>query len=370
MLNIPISIMLLPFCVIGMAFYLCCRMWKGLGVKPAVIWAVISFSVVTWGLTVPRIFEINTPVLLAIFGYIYMPFTVYSFMLLLVIDIIGIILRFTLRTRINSKYKLLFVFILTSAIFCYGYFEAKDIKTIEISIQTEKLPVDTDSIRIVQISDLHIGRTFDSKKLVKTMEITSAASPDLIVLTGDIVEAILQDDEYFIKMLDSVKTPLGRFAVTGNHENYAGLEQAVDFIRRAGYVVLRSEWYDLGALVIAGVDDPGRSLVSNQSDVFNLLSSLPDDMRKKFVLFLKHQPHVYEDTTGLFDLQLSGHTHGGQIWPFGYVVGFVNGASQGLSVHKDSLLYVSNGTGYWGPPVRFLTPPEVIIINVIRKKQA
>ena len=369
MFNIPLRLLLLPLCVIGIALYLCCRMWKGMGVIPAVIWAAISVSVIIWWITVPRIFEINTPPGLAIIGYMYLPFTVFSFMLLFVADIIGIFILFMLGTRINPKYKLLFAFMLTFAMFCYGYFEAKDIKTVEISIHTGKLPNDTDSIRIVQISDLHIGKIFDPKQLIKVMGIAGAASPDLIVLTGDIVDIDLREDEYFVKILGGVATSLGKFAVTGNHEHYAGFEQAVDFMSRAGYTVLHSEWYDLGPLVIAGVDDPGRSVVSKENEGYDLLSSLPDDLRNKFILFLKHQPHVHKDTIGLFDLQLSGHTHGGQIWPFRYIVSLLHGAGQGLSDHLGSLLYISNGTGYWGPPVRFLTPPEVTIINVVQKQR-
>ena len=369
MFNIPLRLLLIPLCVIGMAFYICCRMWKGFGVKPAAIWAAISVSVVAWWITVPRIYAFSTPPELAIIGYMYLPFTAFSFMLLLIADIIGIVIWCLLKKGISAKYKLLFVFMLTSAMFCYGYFEAKDIRTVEISIQTDKLPGDTDSIRIVQISDLHIGRIFDPKQLIKAMDITGAASPDLIVLTGDIVDMDLREDEYFVKILGGVASPLGKFAVTGNHEYYAGFEQAVDFMRRAGYTVLHSDWRDLGPLLIAGVDDPGRSVISKENEGYDLLSSLPDDLRNKFILFLKHQPHVHEDTIGLFDLQLSGHTHGGQIWPLRYVVGLLHGAGQGLSSHMGSLLYISNGTGYWGPPVRFLTPPEVTIIDVVRKQQ-
>jgi predicted MPP superfamily phosphohydrolase len=342
-------------------------MWKGLGAKPAIIWAAISVSVITWWVTVPRIFVINTPPALAIIGYMYLPFTVFSFMLFLIADTIGIVIWCLLRIKIKPKYKILVVFILTSVMFCHGYFEAKDIRVVEIFIQTEKLPSDTDSIRIVQISDLHIGKIFCPKQLIKTMEIVGAVSPDLIVLTGDIVDIDLREDEYLAKILGGVAVTLGKFAVTGNHEHYAGLDQAVGFMSRAGYRVLRSDWYDLGPLVIAGVDDPGRSVVSKENEGYSLLSSLPAEMRNKFILFLKHQPHVHEDTTGLFDLQLSGHTHGGQIWPLGYLVSFLHGISQGLSVNENSFLYVSNGTGYWGPPIRFFTPPEVTIINVARK---
>jgi len=369
LINIPLRLILLPILVSSMAFYLCCRIWKGYGLKPAIIWAAVSASIISWGALITRVFSINTPPELAVVGYAYLVFTGLSFMLLLTLDTIGFILWCLLKIKINVRHKLSLVFIVTSTIFCSGYFEARDIRTVEISVTTDKLPIGTDTIRIVQISDLHISKTFDSDQLTKTMEIADAASADLIILTGDTVDMDLRKDEYFVKILDSVSTPLGKYAVTGNHEHYAGIEQAADFMERAGYTVLRGGWLDLGPIVVAGIDDPGRDVVSKQNDGFLLLSSLPDNLRSKFILFLKHQPYVHEDSIGLFDLQLSGHTHGGQIWPLGYLVGFLHGIKQGLSAHADSHLYVSNGTGYWGPPIRFLAPPEVTIINVVRKQQ-
>jgi predicted MPP superfamily phosphohydrolase len=288
-------------------------------------------------------------------------------MLLLIADLMGLAAWYFLKVRFNVKYELLIVFILTIAMLCYGYIDAKNIRTIQIDILTDKLPADIDRIRIVQISDLHIGRNYDVNQLVSTLKITGMAGPDLIVLTGDTVDMDMRNDEYFHRILSTMKAPLGKFAVTGNHEHYAGMKQAVEFMERAGYTVLRSDWRDLGPIVIAGIDDPGRVVVSRQNDGLELLQSIPENLRNKFILFLRHQPNVPEDIIGLFDLKLSGHTHAGQVWPFRYVVSFVYGVKQGLSVFGDSFLYVSNGTGYWGPPIRFLAPPEVTIIDVIRK---
>jgi len=350
-----------------MASYICVKIWKGFGLKPAIIWAVLSVLIVTWWSLFRRVLEINIPPVLSLIGYMYLPVTGFAFVLFLAVDLIRLVLWCLLRIKVNAKHELLLVFTLVAAMLCYGYFEAKDVRTVEITVSTDKLPRDIDTIKIVQITDLHIGKTFDVMQLNKAMEITLAAKPDLIVLTGDMVDMDLRGDVHLAKTLGSVDAPLGKYAVTGNHEHYAGFNQSIDFKRRAGYIVLQSEWYDLGPIVIAGVDDPGRAIVSKRDESFNLLSSLPDDLRNKFILFLKHQPHVHEDNISLFDLQISGHTHGGQIWPFKYIVSLVHGVKQGLSAYGDSLLYVSNGTGNWGPPVRFLAPPEVTVINVTRK---
>ncbi|MCL1875437.1 MAG: metallophosphoesterase [Synergistaceae bacterium] len=268
--------------------------------------------------------------------------------------------------KFDEKNKFLFMIIVAAAMVCYGYYEAKDVRTREISVPADKLPENVQAIRIVQISDLHIGRDFDPDRLVKVIKIVDAAAPDLIVLTGDIVDRGMMSEDYYIEKLSSMKARLGRFAVTGNHELYSGVDRAVGFMRRAGYIVLRSEWRDIGPLVIAGVDDKGGWVFSEQYDGYDLLSTLPEDARRKFVLFLKHRPQVHPGSIGLFDLQLSGHTHGGQIWPLVYLTNHLHGIKQGLSVFEGGALYVSNGTGHWGPPIRFFTPPEVTIINVVR----
>ena len=294
---------LIPFIALGMASYICYKTWRGIGVKSALVWLLTSASIVCWWIFFRRPFLIGSPTLSAI-GYMFFTFTGFTFTLFLAADIIGIALWLLRRVKINAKHEVLLVFTLAVALLGYGYFEGANIRAIETTIHTDKLPVGADAIRIAQITDLHIGRYFDPNRLIKAMDVTRAAKPDLIVLTGDIVDMDLRKDEYYYKILGSVDAPLGKFAVTGNHEYYVGFEQSVDFLRRAGYEVLHSDWQDLGPLVVAGVDNPGGVMISMQNHGYDLLSSIPDDLRGKFILFLKHLPYVHEDTIGLFDLQL------------------------------------------------------------------
>jgi predicted MPP superfamily phosphohydrolase len=138
-------------------------------------------------------------------------------------------------------------------------------------------------------------------------------------------------------------------------------------MKRSGFTVLRDEKLDVAGIALVGLDDPakfGRSILDPERLPEGL--TFPDD---RFVLLLKHRPQVIEGTEGKFDLQLSGHTHGGQIWPFGHVVKWMNKHVQHLSYRDGSAIYVSNGAGFWGPPLRFLTPPEVTIIDLTRKTQ-
>ena len=154
--------------------------------------------------------------------------------------------------------------------------------------------------------------------------------------------------------------------MTGNHEFYAGLAQALAFTTRAGFRVLRGEAVTMpGVMNVVGVDDPsGPGYGSSSKGERELLSGEKNGM---FTLFLKHRPSVGKESLGLFDLQLSGHLHGGQIFPFRYLTRLFYPFVEGLyRLPGGRSLYVSRGSGTWGPPIRFLAPPEVTIIDVKR----
>ena len=169
-------------------------------------------------------------------------------------------------------------------------------------------------------------------------------------------------------MLASITPKYGKFAITGNHEYYAGLDQALQFTEKAGFKILRGEALNVENIInIAGVDDPQAKAFSHYKEVSEkaLLSGLP---REYFTLLLKHRPFVDKDSIGLFDLQLSGHVHRGQIFPFSIVTGLYYKTQSGLNnLPGNSMLYVSRGSGTWGPPIRFLSPPEITVIDLIHK---
>jgi predicted MPP superfamily phosphohydrolase len=169
-------------------------------------------------------------------------------------------------------------------------------------------------------------------------------------------------------MLKEVNPRYGKFAVTGNHEFYAGLEKALAFTEDAGFVILRGEGTNIGDFLnIAGIDDhQGESFGSpNPLTERELLSKLPND---NFTLFLKHRPVLDKDALGLFDLQLSGHAHKGQIFPFSLLTKLSYPTDDGcLKLENGSYLCVSRGAGTWGPPIRFLAPPDVVVIELVHK---
>jgi predicted MPP superfamily phosphohydrolase len=251
----------------------------------------------------------------------------------------------------------------------YGYFEALHIRTERIVIETDKLPTGMERFRICQISDVHLGLIVRDERLSNMLDIVKRENPDLFVSTGDLVDGQIDRISSLAGPLRDIRPAFGKFAVTGNHEFFAGLDKALAFTRDAGFDVLRGEAREIGGfLLVAGVDDPsgrGFGLRGGENGEGKLLASLPRD---RFILFLKHRPSVEETTRGLFDLQLSGHTHRGQIFPFNLIVGLYFPMGSGLHDLGNSHIYVSRGSGTWGPPVRFLSPPEVTVIDLVRSK--
>ncbi len=247
----------------------------------------------------------------------------------------------------------------------YGYFEARDIRTERIVINTSKVPAAVGKLTIVQISDVHLGLIIRQERLKRIIAVINGASPDLLVSTGDLVDGQINRMTGLAELMRDIRPRFGKFAVTGNHEMYAGLDQAVGFTEHAGFKVLRNEGSTAGGLInVVGVDDPTIERVTHQpAPEKALLSKIPSD---RFTLLLKHRPVVDRESLGLFDLQLSGHVHKGQIFPFNLVTRLFYPVKTGFSlVSQDSALYVSRGTGTWGPPIRFLAPPEVTVIELI-----
>ena len=249
----------------------------------------------------------------------------------------------------------------------YGWFEAQNIRTERLVLETSKLPAGTDRLTIVQISDVHLGLIIRCSRLDRILDAVRAAKPDILVSTGDLVDAQINHLPGLAERLLAINPKYGKYAITGNHEYYAGLEKALAFTKEAGFTMLRGEARDLGVINIAGVDDItalqmklGRPAAERE-----ILQKLNNN---KFTLLLKHRPLIDKEALGAFDLQLSGHTHKGQIWPFIYLSRIAYPLNSGRhELAGGAILYVNRGSGTWGPPIRFLSPPEVTVIEVRRK---
>lgn len=283
-----------------------------------------------------------------------------------VIKGISTILSYNVNALALSKQSIVIVAVIASLIIIvYGYINAMNIQTNKIVIKTPKVPANAKTIRVVHISDLHIGLIIRGKRLKKVIAAIKQAKPDILLSTGDFVDTSITDLQNVINMFKAIKPRYGSFAVTGNHEFYAGIEKSVQFTRDAGFKVLRQSAITVEGLInIAGVDDAaGKKFNVAHRDLSpDMLMKLPQD---KFTILLNHRPVVNTKLSGLVDLQLSGHTHKGQIFPFSLITHIIYPVTEGkLTDVSGTKLYVSPGTGTWGPPVRFLSTSCITIIEL------
>lgn len=257
-------------------------------------------------------------------------------------------------------------FTLVLAIYCYGLYEANQIRTEYLVIPSPRITSQQEELRIVQISDVHIGLIVRNSRLEKILSRVREADPDVLVSTGDLVDGQLDNLDQLAEALADIEPPLGKIAVTGNHEFYAGLSDALDFTEKAGFKVLRNESYQIRKVTFVGVDDSTIERFGGKP------SRTEDELLRKhsrdsFTVLLKHRPVIEPASAGLFDLQLSGHTHKGQIFPFNLFTWLSFRFPNGLNRLEAGMLYISRGSGTWGPPIRFLAPPEVTVIDVVQE---
>jgi len=232
-----------------------------------------------------------------------------------------------------------------------------------VSVPLGKLPRELDGTTIVQLSDVHVGPTIGKRFLNRIVDRVNALKPDVIAITGDLVDGSVLRLAPHVAPLARLEARHGVYFVTGNHEYYAGVDEWCAHLATLGVRVLRNERVSIGdgaaSYDLAGIDDlAGRHFGRGHgADVGRALAGR--DPARELVL-LAHQPRaVVEAEPAGVSLQISGHTHGGQIWPFNFLVRLQQPVTSGLARIGRSFLYVSNGTGYWGPPMRLGSPAEI-----------
>ena len=248
-----------------------------------------------------------------------------------------------------------------AALTVIGVFGARRPHVVRVSVPIADLPPDLEGFRIVQLSDLHIGPTLKRRFVERVVTTANALDPDVVAFTGDVADGFVPDLRDEVAPLGRLAARLGKFYVTGNHEYYwdaAGWGREVE---RLGLSVLQNSHQMVrrgnGRLLFAGVPD-----LSVPSDPAAALRGAPaSDVR----VLLAHQPRsAFAARDAGFDLQLSGHTHGGQYFPFNLLVRLFQPFVAGLHRLEAMWLYVSRGTGYWGPPLRLLAPAEITLIEL------
>ena len=230
---------------------------------------------------------------------------------------------------------------------------------VDVDVVLAKLPKALDGFSIVQLSDLHVGMTIDREFVQRVVDQANALKPDLVVLTGDLVDGKVEDLRDDAAPLANLKSRHGTYAVTGNHEYYSGADPWITALTAMGIKYLRNERVAIDGFDLAGVDDHSASGYKGHGE--DLHAALGGRDASRPVVLLAHQPRQVRRASKFgVDLQLSGHTHGGQIWPWHYLVKLQQGGLlAGRYQFDDTQLYVTRGCGYWGPPVRLLAPLEI-----------
>ncbi|HWE29902.1 MAG TPA: metallophosphoesterase [Polyangia bacterium] len=237
-------------------------------------------------------------------------------------------------------------------------------KVHEVEVTLDKLPRALDGFTIVQLTDVHVGPTIGHDFLQDVVARTNELQADVIAITGDLVDGSVAELQRAIAPIAGLRAKKGVYFVTGNHEYYAGVDEWLAHLRTLDVRVLRNERVALAdGLDLAGIDDlSGKNVPGHGPDLPRALAGRDD---KRALVLLAHQPRVITTAAAHgVGLQLSGHTHGGQIWPWNFAVYLQQPFVAGLAKHKGTQIYVSRGTGYWGPPMRLGAPSEITRIRL------
>jgi predicted MPP superfamily phosphohydrolase len=245
-------------------------------------------------------------------------------------------------------------------------------KVKEVVVPIKGLAKGLEGLRIVQLSDLHVGPTIRLGYVDQVVETVMSLKPDLVAVTGDLADGTPESLAPHMRPLENLKAALGVFYVTGNHEYYWGADRWVKRVKELGFIPLMNENrlvdFRGAKVLVGGVTDTsgGHFLPTHDSDP---KLAAAGGQTRDFSLLLAHRPDsCLEAEPAGFDLQLSGHTHGGQFFPASLLIPLFHRYSSGLNRHGRLWLYVNSGTGYWGPPHRFAVPAEITLLTLARSE--
>lgn len=359
-------------------FYIYTRAIQSLSLTGYKLWIFrIFFLIIVLSYPLGRIIESKSidssfSYIFIVIGSFWMGMMLYLILSLFIIDIIRAFnhffhffpKQFTENKILYGRIIFTCVLSITLIIVTYGYFNAKNIKIFEQDIFLDKLPKNKNPFTIVQISDVHLSRTINQQKLFEIANTVNSLNPDIVVITGDLVDDISANPNCIVEPLKLIKSRFGKYFVTGNHDYFGNLKAVLDNIEKSGTKVLKNEYVTIDStFILLGLDYLYGRKGNNDNRTINEILIGAD--RKLPIVLLKHVPDKLDEAekSGI-DLQLSGHTHYGQLFPFNYITNWVYHISNGLGKFNNLQVYVNRGVGYWGPPMRVGVSSEITKITL------
>ncbi len=265
-------------------------------------------------------------------------------------------------SAVTARVTALSVILIVAAIVVYGFINAQIIRVRTFEFNLAKQAGARKTLNIAMASDIHLSSIINSSRVRHIVDKLNSLSPDIVLLPGDIVDGDLNPviHQNLGESLRQIRAPLGVYAITGNHEYIGGVEKACEYIVAHGIRMLRdSTVFVDNSFYIVGRED--RSARKRKT-----LAELMENVDKKYpIILMDHQPfHLEEAAVNGIDLQLSGHTHYGQFWPFNHITNMVYELAYGYILKGSTHIYVSSGVGTWGPPIRIIADPEIVNIKL------
>lgn len=311
----------------------------------------------------------------ALFGFVFILFTMLMLRDVIWYGVYGIAKLLRIHTwNLNPKnitaldYANVLVFFFSIALSFYAYKEGTKVPEVkEITVESSRIKKD---LKAVQLADLHISRSTSLQRLQDIVNQVNLLTPDVIFMTGDIIDDDVNFLRDHLKILSNLSAPQGIYSSSGNHEFYNGLGKWLFEFKKMGIITLFNHGVLLkdSNIFVAGIPDNHTAIFHPTFNV-NFVKALRGSQPDNFKILLSHNPDMVDNITSVnFGLQLSGHTHGGQVFPFHALAAHANKYLAGEYKVNDVKLYVSRGAGTWGPTMRLLAPSEITVINLKSKK--
>lgn len=340
---------------------------------------IIASNIVFWvlvfaypmGRILERLVNTDLSIFLVKLGSFWLGAMLYLILIFLFIDLIRLINQylpfvsfFDFKTNPNFRLTTIkIVYSLTLVILIVATINARIPRINHFNLKTGKSFGKNEKLRIVAVSDIHLGTLISSKRLNTLVEKINSQHPDIVLLAGDVFDEDITSviNNGLGKYFEQIKSRMGIYAIPGNHEYFGNIDQKLSYLKTHGVIVLRDSTLLIdNSFYLVGRDDHSQG--SKRKHISELLVST--DITKPIIL-LDHQPFkLNESAENSIDLQISGHTHNGQLWPFNYLTKAIFELSSGYKKIKNTHFIVSNGYGTWGPPMRLGNRPEILVVDL------